>query len=121
MDDFKKELATLYILKDLGLTMMNEEDLNESQVISTDNYFETYTKYMNKFQNDFNKSNHKDEFTAIGKYMKKINDNILKATQEEVANSIIILRMIYDEYDEKCDDDQRTINQELLIKQYHLF
>ena len=43
MDDFKKELATLYILKDLGLTMMNEEDLNESQVISTDNYFESYS------------------------------------------------------------------------------
>ena len=121
MEKLKSELITLSILKKMGLNILNKEDLKNSEVINTDNYFESYYKYMNKFQNDFNRSIHKNEFPAIGEYMNRINDEIIKASYKDISISISILRIIYNEYDEKCDNDQMMINRELIIKQYHLF
>ena len=121
MNSLENEMATLYVLRKIGFNIMNDEDLSKSEINSTDSYFESYEKYMNKFQHDFERGQGRDEFPTIGKYMRKINVNILRAKKEEVSISIAILRMIYDEYDEKCNNDQRMMNQEILIKQYHLF
>ena len=121
MENFKNEFIILSILSKRGISIMNKNDLNESEINNSDNYFQTYYKYLNKFERDFKRSKYQNEFDSIGKFMKRMNKNFLLATKKEILISIEILKMIYHEYDEKCSIDQQKINKELIIKHYHLF